>query len=66
MSWATRATLILGILWALLTSPLIILFVQERPGPMLIHFGIFEGIPIGATWLVLRLILGNRGSVRYH
>lgn len=69
MSWATRLTLILAILWGLFC-----LFIGLAAGQ---HAGLrsdenwvfgfylmFFGVPLGVIWVLLRLILGDRGALR--
>jgi hypothetical protein len=66
MTWATRATLLLAIPWGLF------LLAMSAPGNAHAFTGVwwdwiflrFFMLPVVVVWVLLRLILGNRGSIR--
>lgn len=66
MAWADRATLILGLFWA----PFVFMMMGGATrtditlGTYLQIYALCLLIPLGFVWILLRLILGNRGSIR--
>lgn len=64
MCWADRATLILGLLWG---GFMFLLLGPQNPYVFswLWWYGMawLVGLPVAVVWIVLRLALGNRGSV---
>jgi polyferredoxin len=64
MCWADRTTLILGFLWG---SCLLLLLGPQNPYAFstawLEGFAFLFFLPTIALWIVLRLILGNRGAL---
>lgn len=66
MAWAERATLIIGVIWALL----VFVFTggTQRPdlgtGEHLWIFFLCWAVPLLPVWIILRLCFGGRGSAR--
>lgn len=65
MAWADRATVILGLFWAL--AAFVLMGGTQRPDLTLFSylqiFALFWGIPLAIAWVALRLVMGNRGSL---
>lgn len=65
MAWADRATLLVGLFWAV--SAFILMGGTQRPDLTLFQyletFALFWGIPTLFVWIVFRLILGNKGAL---
>lgn len=66
MAWAERATLIIGIFWALFVF--VMTGGTQRPDLTLwAHLEVLFWcmvIPLAPVWFILRLCFGNRGSAR--